>query len=258
MEDKLLGMLNVAMDAKRRGDFSTSIQLNRKIIELAPHDARAYKNIAKVYLGTDQYVDAMHNLLMYIRLGMFYTLRSSDCPIIESAINVKKHQMMTDSYDLNPDMPSQFPGNIFSEQIRIGNTIVPRFLVPVLLENNSMCFDIAKLMWAEDDLYFYLGHCYIRSFPGLFSSYTFPKENMKALELKLLGQQTTIPDLRISKEFAPVFYITGFILCVANIADNLANNSAEVIQTFYAKRLQTDLCTTVGTLVRQICDLSKS
>lgn len=250
MEDKLLGLLNLAMDAKRRGDFSTSIQLNRKIIELAPHDARAYKNIAKVYLGTDQYVDAIHNLLMYIRLGMFYTLRSSDCPIIESAINVKKHQMMTDSYDLNPDMPTQFPGNIFSEQITIGNTIVPRFLVPILLDNNSMCFDIAKLMWAEDDLYFYLGHCYIRTFPGLFASYSFSEEKMKALEDKLLGRQTNIADYRTSREFAPIFYIAGFLLCVANIVDNLANNSAEVIQNVYSKRLQTDLCATLSTLVR--------
>jgi hypothetical protein len=118
---------------------------------------------------------------------------------------------------------------------------VPENFVPTLIKDHRICFDIAKLLWAEDDLFFYIGHSYVRQHPDSFSMYNIPAENMDALEMGLLGRRPHCPDLRDSEEFAPIFYISGFLVCVANIRQLLPDVAAETIYGFLRQPLQFDL-----------------
>lgn len=227
--EKLLQILQTAIASKRNGDFENALKWNLKAIDMAPHDDRAYKNIAKVLLGTGHYIQAINALLMKIKLGMYYTNCSPDRPMIEQVIRLKQAEMFLDAH------------GVFSSAIRVGKDTFPTFLVPSLMKTRPICFDIAKLMWAEDDLYFYIGHCYICSFPKLFTSYQIPVLNLKALEMALLGQPGQTNDLRESTQFAPLFYIVGFLVCAVNIHNNLPDDSEETIKAAMNEETCVDL-----------------
>ena len=230
-EYQLLTFLSAGIQAKRDGDYQHAIEYYTQAVKLAPHDARAYINASKILIGCGKYQDAIQFLLMKVKLGIYYTKCSPECSTIERMIQLKHMEMMADAKGK------------FSTGISVGNIKFPDYCVPRLMEKHSICFDIAKLMWAEEDVYFYIGHSYIRLFPELFSSYCLPSANILALENKLMGRGSAIDDLRNSEQFAPLFYVVGFLVCVANISAVLPNDGEAAVCQSYKEPLCLDLTT---------------
>ncbi len=226
-EQRLLFLLNTGISAKRIGDYRQAASCYLQAIEIAPQDARAYKNISKILIGNKEYQEAIRYLLMKVRLGIYYTNRSPDLSMIEQTIKIRQKQIESRTYCAEMD-PSP-PGNIFSDSLQIGDFNIPDFYVSSVISKEKICLDIAKLMWAEDDIYYYIGHAYIKLFPELFSHYNIPPENMEALELKVLGLEHRCDDLRDSEKLGFVFYITGFLICMANIKEDLLNDSDQIL-----------------------------
>ena len=101
--------------------------------------------------------------------------------------------------------------------------------------SNPRASSVALLAWAETDLYFYLGHCLVRLFPRAFAHYAIPDEYMINFENALFGHMSGA-DARDTK-YAPIFYVSGFWLAVANIESPIFSIEPTSLKRRYNRRV---------------------
>lgn len=197
MDEKVV--MERAINLKRAGRYDEAISLYHSVIDAIPQCDTAYKGLAKVEIGSGRYKDAIRSTLMKIDLGIFFTRQ----------LPPQDFQMLCQGALQNLDTP------LFDPEIRFGNTVIPQGATYDRSVSNPRAAAVALLAWAETDLYFYLGHCLVRLFPRAFAHYAIPSEYMRNFENALLGH-TSGTDARDTR-YAPIFYVSGFWLAVANI-----------------------------------------
>lgn len=224
MDEQLV--MQRAVEAKRAGRYEEARLLYHSVIEAIPQCDPAYKGLAKVEIAAGRYENAIRATLMKIDLGIFFTRQLSP-----QELAFIRHQAIQ-----NLSAPK------FRPEIRFGKTIIPSGETCRSCRIKENACDVALLAWAEPDLYFYLGHCLVRMFPAAFSHYRISEEALKNFEKALSG----FPSGRDARdmEIAPVFYISGFWLAVANIESALTSIEPDTLKLRFRREL--DLFGLVG------------
>ena len=213
-------VMQEAIQLKRAGRFDEARRLYHEVINAIPHCDPAYKGLAKVEIGSGHYEQAIRALLLKIDLGIFFTYQQC-------------------SPDQRMFMLANAMGNLFG--VTSGSDVViaeKRYTagtVEIMCRNDPVARDIALLAWAEVDLFFYLGHCLVRLFPTAFADYRDMDEMMGNLENSLLGRPSC-PDARDS-EYAPVFYVSGFLLACANIHNVITSVDSVLVRQRFNRKL---------------------
>ena len=208
-----------AINLKRIGRYDEARALYHSVIDEIPHCDTAYKGLAKVEIGIGRYKDAIRATLMKIDLGIFFTSR------------VPRHQflMICQGALQNLDTPQ------FNTKISFGKNVIDQGETYDRSVSTPRVSAVALLAWAETDVYFYLGHCLVRLFPKAFAHYAIPDSYLKNFENALLGHSSGI-DARDTR-YAPVFYISGFWLAVANIPKPITGIEPTALKTRYNRQL---------------------
>lgn len=193
-------MMEEAVQLKRLGRLQESRAIYQRVIAEIPQCDPAYVGLAKVEIGAGQYEAAIRALLMKIDLGIFFTNQIPSYQVDFMRRNAINNLLSCSA---------------FGEEISIGNNVLRQGDIARLLEVSASAREVVLLAWAEMDIFFYLGHCFVRLFSKAFSQYAIPEAFMKNFENAILGHSTG-EDARDSR-FAACFYISGFILACANI-----------------------------------------
>ena len=208
-----------AINLKRAGRYDEAISLYHSVIDAIPQCDSAYKGLAKVEIGSGRYKEAIRSTLMKIDLGIFFTRQ----------LPRQDFLMLCQGALQNLDTP------LFDPEIRFGNTVVAKGVTYDRSVSNPRASSVALLAWAETDLYFYLGHCLVRLFPRAFAHYAIPDEYMRNFEKALLGYISGT-DAR-DTQYAPIFYVTGFWLAVANIESPISSVEPTSLRRRYDRKL---------------------
>lgn len=217
MDEKVV--MERAITLMRAGRYDEAISLYHSVIDAIPQCDHAYKGLAKVEIGSGRYKDAIRSTLMKIDLGIFFTRQ-----LPRQDFLVLCHGALQ-----NLDAPQ------FDPEIRFGKTIIPQGATYDRSVSNPRASSVALLAWAETDLYFYLGHCLVRLFPRAFAHYAIPDEYMINFENALLGHMSGA-DARDTK-YAPIFYVSGFWLAVANIESPIFSIEPTSLKRRYNRRV---------------------
>ena len=102
-----------------------------------------------------------------------------------------------------------------------------------MCRRDEVSSDVALLAYAEEDIYYYLGHCLVRLFPSAFAAYAIPNVLLENFE-NAIGGRNTGQDARDS-HFAPVFYESGFMLARENISWTLDSIEPDVLKRRYGR-----------------------
>jgi len=217
MDEKVV--IERAINLKRVGRYDEAISLYHSVIDAIPQCDTAYKGLAKVEIGSGRYKDAIRSTLMKIDLGIFFTRQ------------LPRHDflMLCHGALQNLDTP------LFDPEIRFGKTVIAKGATYDRSVSNPRASSVALLAWAETDLYFYLGHCLVRLFPKAFAHYAIPSEEMKNFENALLGHPSGT-DAR-DTQYAPIFYVSGFWLAVANIESPITSIDPPPLKRRYNRQL---------------------
>lgn len=217
MDEKVV--MERAINLKRAGRYDEAISLYHSVIDAIPQCDPAYKGLAKVEIGSGRYKEAIRSTLMKIDLGIFFTRQ----------LPRQDFLMLCQGALQNLDTP------LFDPEIRFGDTVIPKGATYDRSVSNPRVSSVALLAWAETDLYFYLGHCLVRLFPRAFAHYAIPDEHMKNFENALLGHMSGA-DARDTK-YAPIFYVSGFWLAVANIESPISSIEPTSLKRRYNRRV---------------------
>ena len=217
MDEKVV--MERAINLKRAGRYDEAISLYHSVIDEIPQCDPAYKGLAKVEIGSGRYNEAIRSTLMKIDLGIFFTRQ----------LPRQDFLMLCQGALQNLDTPR------FDPEIRFGNTVIAKGATYDRSVSNPRASAVALLAWAETDLYFYLGHCLVRLFPRAFVHYSIPGEYMRNFENALLGHMSGA-DAR-DTQYAPIFYVSGFWLAVANIEAPISSIEPTLLKRRYNRQL---------------------
>lgn len=217
MDEKVV--MERAINLKRAGRYDEAISLYHSVIDEIPQCDLAYKGLAKVEIGSGRYNEAIRSTLMKIDLGIFFTRQ----------LPRQDFLMLCQGALQNLDTPR------FDPEIRFGNTVIAKGATYDRSVSNPRASAVALLAWAETDLYFYLGHCLVRLFPRAFAHYSIPGEYMRNFENALLGHMSGA-DAR-DTQYAPIFYVSGFWLAVANIEAPISSIEPTLLKRRYNRQL---------------------
>ena len=217
MDERVI--MEQAINLKRAGHYDEARALYHSVIDEIPQCDPAYKDLAKVEIGSGRYKDALRATLMKIDLGIFFTRK------------VPRHQFLIICQGAlqNLDAPQ------FNPEIRFGRNVIAQGETYNRSVSTPRVGAVALLAWAETDVYFYLGHCLVRLFPRAFAHYAIPDSYMKNFENALLGHSSGV-DARDTR-YAPIFYIAGFWLAVANIPDPISTIDPIALKMRYSRQL---------------------
>lgn len=217
MDEKVV--MERAINLKRAGRYDEAITLYHSVIDAIPQCDTAYKGLAKVEIGSGRYKDAIRSTLMKIDLGIFFTKRLPE----------QEFRMLRLGALLNLNTPR------FNPEIRFGGMVITEGRTYASGVSDSRVADVALLAWAETDLYFYLGHCLVRLFPQAFAHYSISREYMENFENAILGHPRG-RDAR-DTQYAPIFYVSGFWLAVANIESPITSIDPTSLKRRYNRQL---------------------
>ena len=217
MDEKVV--MERAINLKRTGRYDEAISLYHSVIDAIPQCDPAYKGLAKVEIGSGRYKDAIKSTLMKIDLGIFFTRQ----------LPRQDFLMLCHGALQNLDTPR------FDPEIRFGKTVIAKGATYDRSVSNPRASSVALLAWAETDLYFYLGHCLVRLFPQAFAHYSIPDGYMRNFENALLGHMSGV-DAR-DTQYAPIFYVSGFWLAVANIESPITSIDPTSLKRRYNRQL---------------------
>lgn len=204
-----------AIQLKRAGRYQESIDIYQKVIERIPQCDPAYKQMAKVQIVANKYEDAIRSSLMKLDLGIFFTKQSN-----HMACEQMRQIAMR-----------KIKSPLFSSRICFGGRIVEAGEIYDMCRKDGVSSDVALLAYAEEDIYYYLGHCLVRLFPSAFAAYKIPDELLRNFE-NAIGGRSTGQDARDSI-YAPVFYGVGFLLARENISWTLSSTTPGELRQRY-------------------------
>lgn len=208
-----------AIQLKRAGRYSESIQLYKKVIDRIPQCDPAYKQMAKVQIAAGLFEDAVRSTLMKIDLGIYFTKQSNP----RAALQMRSMAL------------ENIRGPKFSPAVHIGSRLIASGEVFEMCTTDDVSADVALLAYAEDDVYYYLGHCLVRMFPMAFTDYQIPETLLLNFENAVAGKYSGA-DARDSI-FAHVFYVTGFMLARQNISWTLDSIDPDVLTQRYNRAI---------------------
>lgn len=217
MDEKVV--MERAINLKRAGRYDEAISLYHSVIDAIPQCDTAYKGLAKIEIGSGRYRDAIRSTLMKIDLGIFFTRQ----------LPRQDFLMLCQGALQNLDTP------MFDPEIRFGQTVIAKGATYDRSVSNPRAAAVALLAWAETDLYFYLGHCLERLFPHAFAHYAVPENYMRNFENTILGHPSGT-DARDTR-YAPIFYVSGFWLAVANIESPMTSIEPISLKRRYNRQL---------------------
>lgn len=208
-----------AIQLKRAGRYQESIEIYERVINRIPQCDPAYKQMAKVQIVANKYEDAIRSTLMKLDLGIFFTKQSNPMAYEQMRLIAMRN----------------IQSARFSSRICFGGRIVETGEVYDMCINDRVSSDVGLLAYAEEDIYYYLGHCLVRLFPSAFAAYKIPEELLRNFENAIAGRNTG-PDARDSI-YALVFYGVGFLLARENISWTLNSITPEELRQRYHRVL---------------------
>ncbi len=197
MDERMI--MEQAIQMKRLGRLDEARSLYQRVIDEIPQCDPAYKGLAKVEIGAKRYEQAIRAVLQKIDLGIFFTYQ-------QCAENERMIMLTNAVWNL---------ADVTNMDVELAGKVHPAGEVERMCRTDSAARDVALLAWAEREMFFYLGHCLARMFPSSFSRYAVPGDMLESFENALLGRPSG-QDAR-SSEYAPVFYVSGFLMACANI-----------------------------------------
>ncbi len=183
----LTEILERGIAAKRAGNLTQAIALYKEAQRIDPTDTRAYGNLGKTLIGTQQYADSLRNWLILCEINRF-----------NASGGTLAYASQLSRFVAHP--------LIWNEHV-IDETVVTSILrrKPYL----------GELIYRADNLTLYIGHCVIRQQPNATMSYNIPIDMMDNLESSLIGRLIG-NDLRNSR-WDHVFLLAGFYFAAINM-----------------------------------------
>ena len=206
-----------AIQLKRAGRYQESISIYKNVIDRIPQCDPAYKQMAKVQIVAHEFEEAIRSTLMKLDLGIFFTKQSNP----RACDQIRRIAL------------DNIRGPRFSSRVCFAGRVVEAGEIYAMCRRDEVSSDVALLAYAEEDIYYYLGHCLVRMFPSAFASYAIPNDLLENFE-NAIGGHSTGPDARDSY-YSPVFYEAGFMLARENIAWPLASIAPGELKRRYGR-----------------------